>query len=98
MELLTYSEKKLSDVNITHDYILFLEEAGWVCVVDVSEKGDLENGVVIREFTKSYDMKKINSYLSVSINVYENGNVLEVVGMCCKFTIFIIFFFVFIKN
>lgn len=84
MELLTYSEKKLSDVITTHDYILFAEEAGWVCVVDVSEKGDLENGVVIREFTKSYDMKKINSYLSVSINVYENGNVLEVVGMCCK--------------
>lgn len=91
LELLTYSEKKLSDVNTTHDYILFLEEAGWVCVVDVSEKGDLENGVVIREFTKSYEMKKINSYLSVSINVYENGNVLEVVGMCCKFPFFFLY-------
>lgn len=37
LELLTYSEKKLSDVNTTHDYILFSEGDGWVCVVDVLE-------------------------------------------------------------
>lgn len=54
----------------------------WIAVIDTTEIGDLENAIVIREYAKFHDMAKIDDYLSVSINVHNDGDTLEIVGMC----------------
>ncbi|KAG5677346.1 hypothetical protein PVAND_007111 [Polypedilum vanderplanki] len=82
-DFLTSCEKKFTETKTTYDCILFKsKESGWIAVIDISEKGDLENAAVIREYSKFYDMVKIDDYLSVSINVHDDGNTLEIVGMC----------------
>lgn len=35
-------------------------------------------------------MKHIHDYLSVSVNVHDDGDVVEFVGMCCKYIIIIV--------
>lgn len=47
-------------------------------------QGDLENALILSEYSKTNDVKSINKYLSITINVHNNGDVLELVGMCCK--------------
>lgn len=47
-------------------------------------QGDLENALQISEYTKTHDIQSIDDFISVSINVYDNGNMLELVGMCSK--------------
>ena len=47
-------------------------------------QGDLENAVLIGEYNDTHEMKNLDDYLSISINVHDEGNTLEIVGMCCK--------------
>lgn len=75
-------DKKFTDTKTTFDCILFQNKDGWCAVIDTSEMGDLENAVVVHEYNKTYDMVKIDDYLSISINVHDDGNILEIVGMC----------------
>jgi tripeptidyl-peptidase-2 len=82
-DFLSGCDKKFTDTKTTFDCISFKSKDGyWVAVIDISENGDLEGGAVIREYSKFYDMIKIDDYLSVSINVHDDGNTLEIVGMC----------------
>lgn len=81
-DFVTSCEKKFTETKTTFDCILFKGKEGWISVVDISENGDLENAAVIREYSKFYDMIKIDEYLSISINVHDDGNTLEIVGMC----------------
>ena len=59
-----------------------------VCVFNIFQ-GDLENALHIGEYTKTQEIKNVDDYLSISINVHDEGNVLEIVGMCCKFRNFL---------
>lgn len=82
-EFLNTHDKKFTDMKITYDCVLFQSKDGsWVAVIDTSESGDLESAVVVREYSKSYDMIKIDDFLSISMNVHDEGNTLEIVGMC----------------
>lgn len=82
-EFVTGCDKKFSETKITYDCVLFKSKAGhWVAVIDISETGDLEKAAVIREYSKFHDMVKIDDYLSVSINVHDDGSTLEIVAMC----------------
>jgi tripeptidyl-peptidase II len=45
----------------------------------------MEKAVVVGEYSKTHEMAKIDEFFSISINVHDNGNALEIVGMCCKF-------------
>lgn len=82
-DFLSSYDKKFLETKTTYDCILFKSKDGyWVAIIDISESGDLENAAVIREYSKFYDMIKIDDYLSVSINVHDDGNTLEIVGMC----------------
>lgn len=53
-------------------------------------QGNLEKAVFLSEYGKTHDIKSIDDFLSVSMNVHDDGNVLEIVGMCCKLTKFIL--------
>lgn len=82
MEFLNSCDKKFIDTKTSLDCVLFQSRDGWVAVIDTTESGDLESGVVVREYSKFYDMARIDEYLSISMNVHDDGNTLEIVGMC----------------
>ncbi|XP_037944687.1 tripeptidyl-peptidase 2 isoform X2 [Teleopsis dalmanni] len=81
LELLNGYDKLFIDIRLCYDCVLYPTENGWRAAIDTTEKGDLENAVHIGEYTKTHEMKNLNEYLSVSINVHDNGDVLEIVGM-----------------
>ncbi|CAG9800674.1 unnamed protein product [Chironomus riparius] len=82
-EFVNSADKKFSETKTTYDCILFKSKDGhWTAVIDINENGDLEKGAVIREYSKFHEMVKVDQYLSVSINVHDDGNVLEIVAMC----------------
>ncbi|KFB50300.1 AGAP004870-PA-like protein [Anopheles sinensis] len=82
LEFLNLCEKKFVDLKTSYDCVLFRTADGWMAVIDTTEKGDLENAVHVLEYTRSHQMVNLDDYLSVSINVHDDGNVLEIVGMC----------------
>lgn len=83
LEFLNSAEKKYSELNTVYDCILYSTKDGWVAVIDTTESGNLEDAIVLAEYSVSHDLKSINEYLSVSINVHDDGDVLEIVGLCC---------------
>lgn len=86
LELLNTYEKCYADIKTAYDCILYPTEGGkWQAVIDITEKGDLEKALHIGEYSKTHEIKNVDDYLSVSINVHDNGDVLEIVGMCCKY-------------
>lgn len=54
--------------------------------IDTSEKGDLESGVLLGEYSHTREYKPLTKedQLNISINVHDNGNTLEIVSVCCK--------------
>lgn len=86
LEFLNSFEKKyLSEIRISYDCIVFETAEGWMAVIDTTDNGDLENAILISEFSKTHEVANIHDYYLISINVHDDGNVLEIVGMCCKF-------------
>lgn len=81
-DFLNACDKKFTDTKTSFDCVLFQVQGKWVVVIDTSETGDLESGVVIGEYNKTHQMAKIDDYLSISMNVHDDGNTLELVGMC----------------
>lgn len=82
LEMLNNYEKAYKDVKTTYDIILYQTADGWQTVIDTTEKGDLENALYIGEYSKTREIKNVDDFLSLSINVHDNGDMLEVVGMC----------------
>ena len=82
VEFLNSCEKKFTELKITYDCILYETENGWRVVIDTTENGDLEKAVDIGEFGKTREMGDLNDYISVSMNVHDNGSALEIVGLC----------------
>lgn len=81
-DFLNTCDKKFSDTKTSFDCVLFQSQNGWIAVIDTSETGDLESGAVLGEYSKTHGMAKIDDYLSISMNVHDDGNTLELVGMC----------------
>ncbi|XP_073847292.1 tripeptidyl-peptidase 2-like [Musca autumnalis] len=84
LEMLNAYEKYYPDIKTAFDCILYETKDGWQACVDITEKGDLEKALHIGEYTKTHEIKNVDDYLSISINVHDGGDVLEIVGMCCK--------------
>ncbi|XP_055686753.1 tripeptidyl-peptidase 2 [Lutzomyia longipalpis] len=82
LEMLNFCEKKFTEFKTTYDCILLATDKGWMAVIDTTETGDLENAIHIREYSGNYDVQVINDYLSISVNVHNDGDILEIVGMC----------------
>lgn len=83
VELLINFEKKFNDIGPIYDCILFNDGEKWMCCVDTSEKGDLENCPTIGEYGITHEYAALNEFdnLNFSFNVYDNGNLLELVGL-----------------
>lgn len=81
LECLQSFEKVYSDIRTFYDCIVYQTKDGWRCIIDTAN-GDLEKAVNVGEYSKTHDVKSIDDSLSVSINVHDEGNTLEIVGMC----------------
>ncbi|KXJ81794.1 hypothetical protein RP20_CCG017818 [Aedes albopictus] len=51
-------------------------------VIDTIGKGDLEDAVHVGEYSNTHEMVNLDEFLSISVNVHDRGDVLEIVGMC----------------
>ena len=47
----------------------------------------MENAFILSEYSRTHDVKSLNKYLSITINVHNGGDVLEIVGMCCEYPV-----------
>ncbi|CAM6031897.1 unnamed protein product, partial [Sphagnum compactum] len=82
IEFLNNHDKKYSEMKSTYDCIVFESaEEGYIAVIDTTETGDLEHAIVLREYSKYHEMVAIDDIFSVSINVLNAGNLLEIVGI-----------------
>lgn len=86
LEMLNSYEKLYNDIKPSYDCVLFPTENGWLTIIDTTEQGQLDQALQIGEYTKTHETKNVDDFLSISVNVHDEGNVLEVVGMCCKWT------------
>ncbi|GLH08749.1 Tripeptidyl-peptidase 2 [Gryllus bimaculatus] len=84
VDVLNTMEKKYFDVGPAYDCVVFHDGHMWKACVDTSEKGDLANCRVLGEYSKTQDFTVLtkSDQLSYSINVYNDGNTLEIVSMC----------------
>ncbi|XP_036331193.1 tripeptidyl-peptidase 2 [Rhagoletis pomonella] len=82
LEMLNSYDKLYKDIKTTYDCILYQTANGWQAVIDTTEKGDLENALHIGEYAKTHEIKNVDNFFSISINVHDSGDLLEVVGMC----------------
>jgi tripeptidyl-peptidase-2 len=86
LEILTTSEKKFHDAGPVYDCVLFHDGEKWQCCVDTTEQGDLERCHVLGEYSLTHEYFPLTSSdkLNFSMNVHDNGNILELVGLCCR--------------
>lgn len=84
IEVLNNAEKNYSDVGPMYDVVLFHDGNVWRACIDTSEEGNLEAGVYLGEYSKTREFAPLNQedQLNVSINVHDDGNTLEIVGLC----------------
>lgn len=81
-EFLNMVEKKFMDVKTSYDIVAFeTTDEGWICCVDTSETGDLENAKYLREYSRFHEVVHIAGTLSVSFNFHDKENI-ELVGIC----------------
>lgn len=87
VEFLASCEKKFTDVGPTYDCVLFHDGEKWLCCVDTTEKGDLEKCRLLGEYSITHEYAPLTptDQLNFSINVHNNGDTLELVGLCCKY-------------
>ncbi|XP_041975200.1 tripeptidyl-peptidase 2 [Aricia agestis] len=83
IEVLQNAEKKFSDYGPTYDCVLYHDGKVWRACIDTSESGDLSSGVLLGEYSLTHEHRHLTPVdeLTVSINVHDEGNTLEVVGM-----------------
>lgn len=87
LELLNNFEKKYASSGPVYDCILFHDGTKWVCCVDTTEDGDLSKCPLLGEYSITHDYAPLTDTdkLNFSMNVHDNGDVLELVGVCCKY-------------
>ncbi|VEN54466.1 unnamed protein product [Callosobruchus maculatus] len=88
-DVLANYEKKYHDPGPVYDCILFHDGDKWVCCIDTSEDGDLSKCPLVGEYsvTHQYEPLTKQDKMNFSINVHDGGNVLELVGVCCKLSV-----------
>ncbi|KAL3289997.1 hypothetical protein HHI36_023375 [Cryptolaemus montrouzieri] len=84
IEILNSFEKKYSDVGPVYDCIIFHDGNMWKCCVDTSENGDLKDVPLLGEYSVTGDYAPLTKdcNLNFSFNVHDDGNTLELVGLC----------------
>lgn len=93
LEWMTSMDKKFADIRTTFDCVLFrVKDNSWTVVVDTSETGDLSKAITIGEYSKTQQLESVDEHLTISVNVHGDGDLVEFVGLCCKFVFLFIFF------
>ncbi|XP_071441524.1 tripeptidyl-peptidase 2 [Hetaerina americana] len=84
IEVLNNLEKKYCDVGPAYDCVVFHDGGMWRVCIDTSEKGDLASCRVLGPFRETRDFAALTQLdqLHYSVNVHNDGNTLEIVGMC----------------
>ena len=75
-----------ADVGPTFDVISFHDGTEWQVVIDNTEDGILENALKLRPFSHAQEyasLTKIDN-LNVSVNVWDNGDIVEIVSICSR--------------
>lgn len=86
VELLNNFQKKFNDQGPVFDCVLFHDGSKWVCCLDTDMDGDLEKYPLMGEYSITHEYFPLtkSDQLNVSMNVHDDGNVLELVGLCCE--------------
>ena len=82
-QMLSTFEKKYKDPGPILDCVVFHDGTMWKACL-IPDASDLSSAVVLGEFSRTQDFRTLSKQdqVSVSINVWDNGNKLEIVGMC----------------
>ncbi|KAL4219860.1 tripeptidyl-peptidase II Tpp2 [Mactra antiquata] len=81
IDILTEADKKYNDCGPVYDCIVFYDGDTWRACVDTSEEGDLSSCKVLASYykEKQYGTLTDDDMLNYSINIYNDGNTLEIV-------------------
>lgn len=86
LDALNAWDKQYLQLRPMYDIVLWrVAGDAWRVCIDVTETGDLANAIELGEYSATHEVKSIAEHLSVSVNVHDDGDLLEVVGMCCKY-------------
>jgi len=92
VEMATFLEKKFKDGSSAHwfsdpgpvyDCLVWHTGTAWRAAIDTSEQGDLEKGLNLGIFRETYEYGRLSDVcnVNVSVNIYDEGNLLEIVSM-----------------
>uniref|UniRef100_A0A2R5LKX2 Tripeptidyl-peptidase 2 n=1 Tax=Ornithodoros turicata TaxID=34597 RepID=A0A2R5LKX2_9ACAR len=83
VEILGNMEKKFEDLGPVYDCIVFHDGEMWRAALDTSERGDLEQCTLLGPYrqTFKYGTLSKSDCLHYTVNVYSDGNLLEIVSM-----------------
>jgi len=93
VELATSMDKKFRDTSTAHwfsetgpvlDCVVWHTGSAWRAAIDTSECGDLEKGLCLGIYRETFQYGKLSETdnVNVSVNIYDEGNLLEIVSMC----------------
>lgn len=87
IEHLASTEKKYNDCGRFYDCVMYHDGEKWMACVDTTENGDLNNCKLLGEYSVTHEFAPLNEadQLNFSINVHDDGDVLELVGLCCEY-------------
>lgn len=77
-------EKKYSDLGPVYDCVVYHDGEVWRACIDTSECGNLSSGLHLGEYQLTHQWSALTQadHYTISINVHNDGNLLEIVGMC----------------
>ncbi|XP_052784723.1 tripeptidyl-peptidase 2-like [Mya arenaria] len=81
VDILTDMDKKYSDCGPVYDCVVFNDGETWRACIDTSEQGDLASCTVLASYReeRQYATLSNEDKLNYSFNIYNDGNVLEIV-------------------
>ncbi|XP_066956231.1 tripeptidyl-peptidase 2 isoform X3 [Macrobrachium rosenbergii] len=77
-------EKKYYDLGPAYDCVVYHDGEMWRACIDTSERGELESGIHLGEYRLCHQWSSLTEadQYNISVNVHNDGNILEIVGMC----------------